>query len=456
MIDIIQKRASYFDSIGKSEIQQLLEQINPILAARRRKHQRCWRKLAPHEDMSAIVSGNVMVPFEHYIVNMAKGYLAGKPPVYTFSKDRESYELAIADIKTHNDDATTFATLMEDFIVTSASYAYILESENNRIEYKRIDPLNTAVVYNYDIEPKPIAVVRILEIENETQIEITTAESRRMFDISGNQMAFDDFAEDGTEKEVMEKKLFWNEVPIAAFEHPQMVSVFDAGVDLISMFENMLTNKRSMTQYNDEAKLVIKGHQTVNPPEKMDENGNVSINPMWVEEISRLYQAKALHFPVEGSAEWLIKNVDYQGMINTLADLKELIFMVTSVPNLADSHFAGNATGVALKYKMYALDQYVTTLDRIFKKGYHRLWGIITNRLNQRGNNYSIYDMGIDFAKNAPESSGESINEAVNLFKNGIVSQYSAIAHAEVGLDPAEEIERMAAELGALQTEDVL
>ena len=230
---MIQKRASFFENLGKVEIAMLNEQINPILAARRRKHQRCWRKLVPHDDMSAIVSGNVMVPFEHYIVNMAKGYLAGKPPIYTFSKDKEDYELAVADIKVHNDDAATFATLIEDFIITSASYSYVLENERNQIEYKRIDPLNTVVVYNYDIEPKPIAVVRILKIEDEMRIEVTTSDSRKMFSFQGERIAFNDFAEDGTEKEVMEKKLFWSDVPIAAFEHPQMVSVFDAGVDLL-------------------------------------------------------------------------------------------------------------------------------------------------------------------------------------------------------------------------------
>ena len=390
-----------------------------------------------------------MVPFEYYIVNMAKGYLAGKPPVYTFTKGQDDFEQAVTDIKRHNDDATMFAKMIQDFIVASAAYMYVMENENNRIEYKRIDPLNSVVAYNYDLEPKPVAVVRILEIEEKTLIEVVTAERRVMRDEEGKPVKFVDFAADGEEREVYEKELFWADVPVVAFEHPQAVAIFEPAENLIDMFENLLANKRSMTQYNDAAKLVIKGHQTVNPPETMDESGAVRINPLWQDEISRLYQAQALHFPVEGGAEWLIKNVDYAGMISALADIKDLIFTVTSVPNMADRNFANNVSGIAMKYKMFALDQYVTELDRIFKKGYRRLWNMVTNRLNQRGAAFDVLDLEVGFAKNAPQSSAESSSEAVNLFKNGVISQYSAIAHAEVGLDPAEEMERMAAEMGA-------
>ena len=450
---MIQLRQSFFQNVGKEETGKLIELAEPYFVARKRKHHRCWRKLDINEQMQAIKSGNTMVPFEYYIVNMAKGYLAGKPPVYTFTKGQDAFEQAVTNIKRHNDDATMFAKMIQDFIITSAAYMYVIENENNQIEYKRIDPLNSVVVYNYDIEPKPIAVVRILEIEEETRIEVVTAERRVMRDKEGKSVKFIDFTADGKEQEVYEKELFWADVSVVAFEHPQAIAIFEPAENLIDMFENMLTNKRSMTQYNDEAKLVIKGHQTINPPEIMDENDNVRINPKWQEEISRLYQAQALHFPTEGGAEWLIKNVDYAGMISTLADIKDLIFTVTSVPNMADRNFANNVSGIAMKYKMFALDQYVTELDRIFKKGYRRLWNIVTNRLNQRGSAFDILDLEVGFAKNAPQSSAESSSEAVNLFRNGVISQYSAIVHAEVGLDPAEEMERISAEAGTLQDE---
>ena len=246
---MIQLRKSFFDSIGKDETAKLIELAGPYLEARKRKHHRCWRKLDVNGQMKAVKSGNTMIPFEYYIVNMAKGYLAGKPPSYTFTKGQEAYEEAVADIKRHNDDASMFARMIQDFIITSAAYMYVMENEDNQIEYKRVDPLNTVVVYDYGIEPKPVAVVRILEIEKETRIEITTADTRVMRDKEGNPVSFVDFAADGEEREVYEKELFWADVPVVAFEHPQAVAIFEPGEDLIDMYENMLTNKRSMTQY---------------------------------------------------------------------------------------------------------------------------------------------------------------------------------------------------------------
>ena len=446
---MIQHKRDYFDSINKDKISELTKQAEEVLFSRKEKHFRVWRKDAdkPHEPMRAIKKGNVMVPLEHYSTNMVGGYLGGKSPVYSFSKGQEDFESTISDIRIYNDDATHFATINMDYLVYGAAYEYIYESIDNKIEYKRVNPLNAVMVYDYSLDPQRIALVRVLMEDNDSLLlEITTKNYRRRYNDKGDLMPFWDY-QDGQEREITEKQLFWGDLPAISYEHPKDISLSEPGWEIVNMIENMLTNEKNMTQYNDNAKLIIKGHTTVHQAEMVDTNGNTVVNPEWTAEIQRLYQAPALHFPVEGDASWLIKNVDYGGVLNTTTDLWDKYFILVSAPNVADDKFAGNVSGIAMKYKMYALDQLIVTFDRITRRGHHQRWKLITDRLNELGNNFNILDMHIDFAKNAPMSSADDINEAVQLYRNNLISQNSAIAHANIGLDPTEEQERIRIEV---------
>ena len=94
-------------------------------------------------------------------------------------------------------------------------------------------------------------------------------------------------------------------------------------------------------------------------------------------------------------------------------------------------------------------------MDRELKKGYLRLWEIITNRLNLIDKRYNFRDIQITLQRNIPTDKDKSIARGISLFKSGAVSQETAINEMQIEVDAKDEIERVKAEKDAEYTEAI-
>lgn len=453
---MIQLYKSYFDELNKEKIQNLVSLSHLYFDFRKELYRRYSRKDSP----TSIVKGSSSrgaVMFEYYIVNFAQGYLSGKPPAYTVKKSEisDAYQDAIEDIRRYNDDAATFTELIHDYLITASAYLYITENEKNEIVYTRLDSRNTICIYDYGTPPYPIALLKVWTETDEKnnpieRIEIITANSRRIYDGSGNAVMFDDYGEDGRIQSMIEKPLFWGDVPVVPFENPDSVAVFEPAVWLIDTYENLLTNIRNMTQYNDNAKLKISGYNAENEAtitiDDGDGNTKTIPNPARQTEERALYEAACLFLQEGGDVTWLIKNVSYSGILSILKQLHDNITMLTGVPNMTDEAFSSANNASALGYKLYALDQYSATVDRIFKKGYLRLWEVITNRLNLKGADYNFRNIDIKFSRNIPTDDDKDTQRAITAYKSGIISLKTAIEESAFDVDSENEIARIETE----------
>jgi hypothetical protein len=120
-------------------------------------------------------------------------------------------------------------------------------------------------------------------------------------------------------------------------------------------------------------------------------------------------------------------------------------------PNMTDESFARASSGVALSYKMFALDQYSAVVDREFKEGYLRIWEIITNRLKNLNTNndkfdltlrdmYDFRNIDVSFDRNLPVDREKNIQTAIKLMESKLISQSAAIVESGLDVDPDSEI----------------
>ncbi|PWL41396.1 MAG: hypothetical protein DBY45_10305 [Clostridiales bacterium] len=434
---MLQMTSEQFNFIDKDNIEQLLQNIRPILSHRREMFARYARKISPNDTMSGGHDENgkklSIVAFEYYIVNMVQGYLGGKAPVYSVQKGdneesySEKYTDAIEKIRRYNDDAATYIELIHDYLITSAAHLYIYENEDNEIVYTRFDSRQTVGIFDYSTPPNQIGCVRAWEQadgkgQQETVVEIISNGLRRKF--IGKSSAYS-IAE---EPEI----LSWGDVPCITFEHPDGMAVFEPAISPINTYEQLVNNVRNMTQYNDEAKLMVSGYQSesrIGTPERDKEDAE------WL-------RANTLFIGEGGEIKWLLKNVDYSGTLELQKSLHDLITMLTGVPNMTDEAFSSADNASALGYKLYALDQYCATSDRVFRKGYLRLWEIITNRLNLKGANFDFRDINIVMQRNIPTDKDKSISRAATMKSSGLFSDLTCINESQVEVDAQEELER--------------
>ena len=411
--------------------------IKPVLLHRTELYRRYSRKDNPTETMHG--KGKIQ-PFEYYIVKMAQGYLSGKAPMYRISgkkKYAKSYSDKIDYIRRYNDDAATFSDLMHDYLTTAAAYLYVYENEENEIVYTRFDSRQTVAIYDYSTPPNMIAIVRVWQ-----EPESVGGTDGRVMEIITDSERIQ--WRDKTRTVV--EQLQWGDVPCSAAEEPDGIAIFEPAIADIDTYEQMVTNIASMTQYNDNAKLLLIGY--VLPEEKyiIDENGEEIENPKRKAMEDEIYKSKVLSVSTEGEIKWLLKDVNYSGMLEVLKQTHDNITMLTGVPNMTDEAFSNADNASALGYKLYALDQYSAYADRIFKKAYLRLWEIITNRLNLKGDAYDFRDIDITMQRNLPTDRDKSVDRAIKMKNSGLFSDETCLSESQIEVDPADELRKVSAQ----------
>lgn len=407
--------------------------VQPIL------NHRCdlYKRYSRGSTMATSMSGNgKIVPFEYYIVKMAQGYLSGKAPTYNISGKKgyvKKYNEKIDYVRRYNDDGATFSDLMHDYLTMAAAYLYIYENEDNEIVYTQFDARQTVCVYDYNTPANLIACIRSWsepkDNGNITILEIITELQRIQW--RANEMV------------VLEDVLQWGDVPVVALEEPDGIAIFEPAMSEIDIYEQMTNNLANMTQYNDNAKLLLTGYAIPEDYYTTDENGEEIENPKRIKYEKKLFKSKVLSVANDGKIEWLLKQIDYTGILDVLKSKHEAITMLTGVPNMTDEAFANADNASALGYKLYALDQYAATADRIFRKGYLRLWEIITNRWNTREGGYDFRDIDIVMQRNLPTDRDKSIDRAVKMHNSGLFSAETCIAESQVEVDPVDEITKV-------------
>lgn len=483
---MLQMTVEQLKSYNASNINELVQIVQPAIAHRLSLYQRYARKINENDTMHGAKGEDgklkAIIPFEFYIVNMVQGYLGGKAPMYSVStpsnyaiaKAKKSffekvasaigmektaqkaadsrkqayvknYTEALEYIRQYNDDAATYIELLHDYLICTAAYLYIYENKDNEVVYTRFDARQTVAIFDYSTPANQIGLVRVWKQKNENQeeidvVEVITDESRTVYT-------------DGvlTDSEVLQ----WDDVPGVAFENPDGIAVFEPAMSPIDTYEQITNNVKNMTQYNDSAKLLLSGYTAENEAIITDDNGDPIKNPKRIAEEEALYKAVALFVGENGDIKWLLKDVAYDGLLAVLKNLHNMITMLTGVPNMTDEAFASADNASALGYKLYALDQYSATADRVFRKGLLRLWEIITNRLNLKGAQFDFRDIVITLQRNIPTDKDKSLARALSAYQGGLISQSTAINESQIEVDADEEMERQRNEQDADYQESI-
>ena len=119
--------------------------------------------------------------------------------------------------------------------------------------------------------------------------------------------------------------------------------------------------------------------------------------------------------PLDGDADakYLIKQLD-ETQVEVLKDaIKSDIHEFSLVPDLTDTNFVGNASGISLKYKLLGLEQLGNIKERFFKKGLRQRFAIIINIEAIRKNIINASDINIIMERNLPIDIDAKLNELV-------------------------------------------
>lgn len=448
-------------SFTLDEYKQLFTQVSSVLSKRQDLHERYTRG---SNDSTTLYDGkSLKVPFEKFIVDLATGYLAGVPeytvnvPSELDSKVRKSVfeEEVLSDdlinemksiidyITQYNDDANEVYCLIKDLLLYGACYEVAYENENNELIYTNLDALNTVSIWDTNTPANLLAIVskytdKTVDGQDIELYRIVDREGIRVYEVNGDKEIKQDTS--------LSKEHYWNDVPGFAVEID--FSIIENSEAFIATYENLLENVKNTYQYNDvDCKMKISGYKAQNKLTIKNEKGETIINPDRIKEDEYVLKSRTFYTEEGGDAEWLIKEVDANGVTTLLKYYVDSIFQLAGIPNTADLAFnSADLNASAIDRKFYVMNMKTQDIVSNLKKALLRRFELIFNRINyKKGTKYDFRYIVIDIPKNLPSMTDETIEQMIKL--NGILSEETIIE--KLGYDYETEKARKEDDLGA-------
>jgi|SRR5690625_1056963 len=364
----------------------------------------------------------LVVNFAKYIVDTLNGYFVGNPvkTIHDNKKVADAMKL-IAKRNSQNDNNAELSKMCS---IYGHAYEFIYQDEeaNTRVTY--LEPTDGFVIYDDTIAQNPLYGVRVLtDDEGETHGTIYSVDSEVDFNVNDD----GDIVIDATGNDH-----YFNDVPLIEYiENEERQSAFENVETLINAYNKALSEKANDVDYFADAYLAILGVV-------LDEDTIKSIRD---HRIINLKDGDVNKLVVE----FLDKPNADTTQENLIERLEKLIFQISMVANISDENF-GTSAGIALKYKLLAMENVTLMKERKFTKGMMQRFKMMFNIPT----NFGVADedyLHIDyvFSRNVPNNLVEEAETADKLAgvtsKRTQLSVLSVVDNVQDELDQIEEEE---------------
>ena len=148
-------------------------------------------------------------------------------------------------------------------------------------------------------------------------------------------------------------------------ENESRQGAYENVINLIDTYELMLSDTANTINYFSDCYLVLTGMQETQ-----------------AEDIAKMKNDRVLLVPEGCEASFLTKNIAENYNENMLKRLQEQIFTVACTPLLSDSSFSSNSSGVAIQFKLFAMEKSVQLKENIFRAGFNSMFNLIRDMIN--------------------------------------------------------------------------
>lgn len=373
--------------------------------------------------------------FARYISQFIQGYLVGNP--VKVSHEDEKLTDVIEEINIQNDADSTNADLVLDLSKYGRAYELVMRNDDDEDRFYLSDVFETFVIYSDTIEMEPIAAVRYIKNKDKDG-EVTITPSLYTHDkvYKFNQTKADEVKLIHAEGGISEHR--HNDVQIIEYQNNRFrQGDYENVISLIDAYDSAQSDTANyMTDLND-ALLVIIGRLNV-------DSENLG---------KTLREANAAHLEpaVDGTGKsenvsvgYEYKKYDVAGTEAYKKRITEDIHKFSNTPNMNDENFASNTSGVAMKYKLFGLEQARASKETLFSKGLRKRYKLIANvkgAINEFDSDIDLNKLTITFTPNFPEATETELKAFSDA--GGRLSQETLLSTLSFVDSPQDELQRI-------------
>lgn len=363
-------------------------------------------------------NNKVVINHAKYITDTNVGYLLGNPVDYQASEDYDIQPILDQYKKQTINDLDS--ELAKDISIYGMQYEYIYANEDAEPRSCEVDNRNAIIVYDDTVEHKKLFGLIYRPIYE--------GRTFKYWDI----IYLDDEKEvhyesyDKTLKTVGEvKPHVFGAVPMIEYKNnPEYMGDFETVISLIDAYNLLQSDRVNDKEQLVDAILCIYGAD------------------FDTEQADQLRESRMLaNLPTDSKVEYLVKTLQ-EGDVDILRQtLEKDIHKISMVPNMSDENFVGNASGVALRYKLLAFEQNIKNKERYMEKGLMERFKLYNNFLAKKAQMAEVPIEEVDavFKRNLPSNDFE-ISQMINNLSDYICDE-TLISQLSFIKDAKEEVE---------------
>ena len=373
----------------------------------------------------SLPNNKIVANHAEYITDMATGYVFGAPITYSGDGSEELNEIFTEiDEDSHNNE------LALDMSVFGVGYEllYMNDDEVPYPELAVVSPLNSFLVVDSTVKQKPMFGV-IYYPKYDIEGTLKGYDVNVYTDKSVTHYFFTNLSNESPEVDEPEEH-FFKDIPLVEYKNnKRLKGDFEGVITLIDAY-NLLQSDR----VNDKEQLVDALLAVIGANFGDNEEEIVSTAKM-------LKELKILELEEGGDAKWLVKNLNETETEVLKKALKDDIHEFSKVPCLTDENFVGNASGVAMKYKLLGFEQLGRTKERYFKQGLRQRLKLMSNIENTRAKNIDPSNIDISMKRSLPVD--DELAARIAQETEGFISWETRIKRFDGEIDIDEERKRL-------------
>ena len=384
-------------------------------AARRKKLQAYYAGehsaiLSRSFDDAAKPNNKIVNPYPQYITDIMSSYFMGEPVTYTADDSKLLDE--ITQIMTYNDEAAENAELATDASINGSAYELLYVDTDGMLRFKRLDPTYAIAIYDNTIEQELLYFIRYYD-----EADIETGKSTRYVELYGRSDVKLYEQQSSSFTLMAAKSHAFGIVPVCIYRNNTAAQGdFEAVMSLIDAYDRMQSNMVNDQDYFSDAYMTLSG------AEGTDET-----------QIAAMKTNRVLILPQGVQAGWLTKADTTAAGESILTRLDAAIHKFSKCPAMTDQSFAGNSSGVALRYKLMGLEGAAAQKEREFKRGLQRRLELLCNVLGVMQRDYDWRAVNITFTRNIPANL-EEMADIVNKIGD-LISKQARVALLPIDID---------------------
>lgn len=370
------------------------------------------------------VNNRLVSNYAAYISNISTGFFIGQPITYKATGNEQGLE-TLLEIFKYNDEAALNLSLAEESSITGEAYEFLYLDGDAKIRMATVPSEEIILICDATLEENVLFAIRHYRIYGFNKVsydeyaDVYDAREVKHYSISG-----------GTPKLINKEPHYFDDVPIIEYpNNRQHRGDFEDVLTLVDAYN--MAQSLTMDDLGDftDAFLLVKG---------MHVGGD--------EGAKDLRRRKIIELEDGGDAQWLIKNLNDTYVENVKTRLQKDIHKFSSIPDLSDEQFAGNTSGVAIKYKLMGLSQICARKQREFKKALQRRIELISGILKLKSlPPIDFRDIDIVFTENIPANLTELASVVNSL--DGMISRQTLLGLLPFITEPTQEIEILREEM---------